>query len=328
VAGIDFDAPSVKLANGTVFKADLVIGADGLKSVCRESLLGRKDPPRLTGDLAYRITVPASKMREQECLRELVDSPAINYWMGPDSHAVGYLLKGGDLYNMVLACPDNLPELVNTARADLREMRDFFSNWDPRLKALLGLVQETSKWRLMNSEEMARWGHEGGKFVLMGDACHATLPYLASGAAMAIEDGYLLGSLLSRVASPSPILLADILTLYESLRKSRTTQIVKQSSHYQQIFHMHDGPRQEERDRQLVEFDAEPYEGYPNKWRDPVFQEWLWGYDAETVVEDAWERYLRGRFPLTRGGWREIDGRKVDAERMWPRHVVRVESRL
>ena len=178
MAGIDFDAPAVKLANGAVFKADLVIGADGLKSVCREALLGRKDPPRLTGDLAYRITVPASKMREHECLRELVDSPAINYWMGPDSHAVGYLLKGGDLYNMVLACPDNLPELVNTARADLREMRDFFSNWDPRLKALLGLVQETSKWRLMNSEEMAHWGHEGGKFVLMGDACHATLPYL------------------------------------------------------------------------------------------------------------------------------------------------------
>jgi salicylate hydroxylase len=178
VTGIDFETPAIKLANGTVFKADLVIGADGLKSTCREALLGRKDPPRLTGDLAYRIIVPASKMREKECLRELVDSPAINYWLGPDSHAVGYLLKGGDLYNVVLACPDNLPEMENTAKADLREMRDFFSTWDPKLKALLELVQETSKWRLMNSEEMARWGHEAGKFVLLGDACHATLPYL------------------------------------------------------------------------------------------------------------------------------------------------------
>jgi salicylate hydroxylase len=98
--------------------------------------------------------------------------------MGPDSHVVGYYLQGGDLYNMVLACPDNLPEWANTQKADLREMREFFSSWDPRLQAVLELVQETSKWRLMNSEEMAHWGHEGGNFVLLGDACHASLPYL------------------------------------------------------------------------------------------------------------------------------------------------------
>ena len=89
---------------------------------------------------------------------------------------------------------------------------------------------------------------------------------------------------------------------------------------------MHDGSRQEERDRQLVEYDAEPYEGYPNKWRDPVFQHWLWGYDAEGVVEAAWEKYLKGQFPLTRGGWRDLDV-QVEAERaqMWP---IRLESRL
>ena len=144
---------------------------------------------------------------------------------------------------------------------------------------------------------------------------------------MAIEDGFLLGRLLSRIpasSSPNPVLLADILTLYESLRKSRTTQIVKQSSHYQQIFHMHDGPRQEERDRQLVEYDAEPYEGYPNKWRDPVFQEWLWGYDVQEVVDVAWERYLRGQFSLTRGGWRTLLQGKVEVER----ERVLIESRL
>jgi len=98
--------------------------------------------------------------------------------MGPSSHAVCYLLKGGDLYNIVLVCPDNLPELVNTAKADLQEMRDYFVNWDPKLRALLDMVQETSKWRLQNSHEMYTWSHDSGKFTLMGDACHATLPYL------------------------------------------------------------------------------------------------------------------------------------------------------
>jgi salicylate hydroxylase len=178
VTGIDFDKPAVLIKGQPEFRADIVIGADGLKSACREALLGHPDPPRMTGDLAYRILVKADDMRKHADLIDLAENPAINYWMGPDGHAVCYLLKGGVVYNIVLLCPDNLPELVNTAKADLQEMRDFFENWDPRLKTLLGLVQETSKWRLQNSEEMMRWSHPNGKFVLMGDACHATLPYL------------------------------------------------------------------------------------------------------------------------------------------------------
>jgi salicylate hydroxylase len=141
-------------------------------------MLGRKDPPHFTGDLAYRITVKASDMRMHPGLVELAENPAINMWMGPQAHAVCYLLKGGDLYNIVLVCPDNLPEFINTAKADLQEMRDFFANWDPKLRALLDMVQETSKWRLQSSQEMYTWCHEGGKFALLGDACHATLPYM------------------------------------------------------------------------------------------------------------------------------------------------------
>ena len=68
--------------------------------------------------------------------------------------------------------------VFTTAKADLQEMRDFFDGWDPKLKTLLGMVQETTKWRLLNSEEMESWSHPSGKFALLGDACHATLPYL------------------------------------------------------------------------------------------------------------------------------------------------------
>ena len=73
-------------------------------------------------------------------------------------------------------------------------MRDFFAKWDPRLETLLSIAQETSKWRLQNSEEMKKWGHPSGKFALLGDSCHATLPYLAQSAAMAVEAAqYLAG---------------------------------------------------------------------------------------------------------------------------------------
>lgn len=178
VAGIDFEKPAVQLKDKPDFHADIILGADGLKSMCREELLGHPDPPHLTGDLAYRIIVKAEDMKKHPDLRDLAEKPAINLWMGPYGHVVGYLLQGGGLYNIVLCCPDNLPELVNTAKADLQEMRSFFQAWDPTLKTLLGLVQETSKWRLQNSEEMRSWRHPSGKFALLGDACHATLPYL------------------------------------------------------------------------------------------------------------------------------------------------------
>ncbi|MCJ1355885.1 MAG: hypothetical protein MMC33_005877 [Icmadophila ericetorum] len=288
VTDINFEKPSLYLKNGLEFYADVILGADGLKSVTREALVGHPDPPHLTGNLAYRIVIKASEMRKYPELRSFVDRPALSYWIGPDAHVVGYLLQGGSLYNLVLACPDNLPELVNTAKADIMEMRAIFQGWDNKLKMLLGLVQETSKWRLMNSEEMSRWSHQGGKFALLGDACHATLPYLAQGAAQAIEDGAVLGALFGHLTSRDQI--PRLLKIYESIRKPRTTRVVRGSTALGELFHLHDGERQRERDRQLSEA---PFEGYPNRWADPMFQQWLFSYDAEKEADNAWRRHER-----------------------------------
>ena len=118
----------------------------------------------------------------------------------------------------------------------------------------------------------------------------------AQGAAQAVEDGAVLGALFERLSSRSQ--LPDLLTIYEALRKSRTTRVVKGSTALRDIFHMLDGEQQSERDRQLLE--EEPFEGFPNPWADPVFQEWLFGYDFEKEVEGAWERYLEGTWPGVR----------------------------
>ena len=178
VTDLDFSRGIVRLRDKSDFQADLILGGDGLKSICRETLLGRPDAPHPTGDLAYRIIINVEDMKRHPELRGLVERPAINYWMGPHGHVVCYLLQGGTLCNIVLICPDDLPAMVNTADADVQEMRDFFEDWDPKLKTLLGLVQQTMKWRLLDSKEMERWSHPSGKFALLGDACHATLPYL------------------------------------------------------------------------------------------------------------------------------------------------------
>ncbi|WEW55625.1 3-hydroxybenzoate 6-monooxygenase superfamily protein [Emydomyces testavorans] len=298
VVGVDFEKPAVHLKGKPDFHADVVFGADGLKSTCREALLGHPDPPRMTGDLAYRIIVKAEDMRKNPELSDFLDNPCMNYWMGPSAHVVCYFLQGGGLYNIVLVCPDNLPELVSIAQADVEEMRTFFEHWDPRLKVILGLVQETKKWRLQNSEEMERWSHPGGKFALLGDACHATLPYLAQGAAQALEDGAFIGTLFENIEDESQ--LSDVLAIYEKVRKPRTTRVVRGSTALRDIFHMHDGPAQEERDRILL--NEKPFIGYPNRWADPVFQKFLFDYDARGEALRAWSEYKKGKSPKSING--------------------------
>jgi len=130
VVGIDFDIPKVTLQSGEELTGDVVVAADGLWSSSRSLFLGRPVLPKLTGDLAYRIVLELKDIDDPE-LREWVANPAVHYWFGPHSHVVGYSLRGGEIYNMVLLCPDDLPEGVRKSEGNIGEMNNLFQNWDP-----------------------------------------------------------------------------------------------------------------------------------------------------------------------------------------------------
>lgn len=156
----------------------------------------------------------------------------------------------------------------------------------------------------------------------------------AQGAAIAVEDGAALGTLFAHATHPS--LVPDVLTIYEQIRKSRTTRVVRGSTKQRDIFHMPDGPRQRERDRQLLTYANNLFEGYPNQvslqvtvfclfqvdlnsvvslqWADPVFQPWLYGHDAFQEAEQAWQKYLRGHIFGTTGAFRELGMSLEDAK--------------
>jgi salicylate hydroxylase len=130
VESIDFSKPSVKTIAGLEFSGDLIVAADGLWSRCRENFLNRKDAPLPTGDLAYRIVLKIDELEDEE-LRRWVQNPEVHFWVGPGAHVVGYSLRAGTMYNIVLLCPDNLPADVAKQAGSVEEMKQLFVGWDP-----------------------------------------------------------------------------------------------------------------------------------------------------------------------------------------------------
>ncbi|KAH1498606.1 hypothetical protein KXW18_005215 [Aspergillus fumigatus] len=229
---------------------DVIIGADGLWSKIREAVLDEPHPPEETGDLAYRATFSRAQLlalNDPE-VKALCEKQGVTAWLGPKKHAVFYPVRGGHEYNLVLLQPDDLPPGVRTTQGDVDEMRYGYREWDPTLAKMISCIPAVLKWKLCHLPELPRWTK--GSVTLLGDACHPTLPYQAQGAAMAVEDGAVLGLLLHHVAS-SPDYRSKIpqaLKLYEDVRKPRTARNVQGAIRNRGGFHLEDGLLQRLRD--------------------------------------------------------------------------------
>ncbi|CCO31530.1 3-hydroxybenzoate 6-hydroxylase [Rhizoctonia solani AG-1 IB] len=298
VTSIDPEAPSVTIKNEKVFKCDLIIGADGVKSAIREQVVGHVDRPVDTGDAAYRAIVSTDHLLADPELRSLVEHPEMTGWMGPGRHIMGYCIRAKKEYNMVLLHPDDGATESWSAEGSGDNMRKDFEGWEPRVDKLLKLVPSTLKWALRDRLPLDTWIHKSNKVVLLGDACHPMLPYRAQGAAMAIEDGSVLGNLFSHLTDASQI--PYFLRAYETLRLSRTANTQAQSRLNQKIFHYEDGPEQEARDASMRAAMRGQTEGSANQWADKAKSKTQFSYDADAAAEEWWrevgskERALAG----------------------------------
>ncbi|KAJ5709474.1 hypothetical protein N7493_010808 [Penicillium malachiteum] len=282
---IDFETTTVHSVAGKCFEGDLIVAADGLWSKCREAFVGKKDEPLPTGDLAYRIVLTADQISDPD-LKSLVENPECHFWIGPGAHAVGYSLRGGQMYNIVLLVPDNLPPGVSKQSGSVDEMKELFVGWDPILNKFLTYVETVDKWKLMHHGEMENWVNDKSNLVFIGDACHPMLPYLAQGANSSLEDGAVLGLLLGHMTNKTQ--LPSILRVYESLRKARGEAIVRETFKQRHDFHMQDGEEQEKRDQLFLSQLGKEIKGaFPSRWTCPEVQPWLYGYDAIKEVEKA-----------------------------------------
>lgn len=280
------------LQDGRCITANLIVGADGINSRLREIMLGKEaggDPPTTTGDLAYRLLLSTKDMMKDPELARFVTDHEVNYWLGPGKHAVNYVLRGGELFNMVLLVPDDMPTdlKTNTLEGDVVEMRKLFQDWDPGIPKLLNLCTSVQKWRLCIRTPLSSWSHPTSPtFTLLGDAAHAALPYLASGAGMSFEDGAVLGECFSRITSKTPSQKRHALSVYEKCRKERTEMVVQRGNRQQDLYHLQDGEEQRERDRRMREVPTR--EGEALAWRDPGLAPGLLGYDHLVDVQRRW----------------------------------------
>lgn len=131
VTDIEFETGMVTLKNGGVFRGDLVVGADGLNSICRKKLVPTEEP-EFTGDMAFRVLLNLAELPPNDPdLQELATNPQCTYWLGPSGHAIIYILKGGKQINLVAVAPDDLPAGIIRAPCSTSEVLQIFKDWDP-----------------------------------------------------------------------------------------------------------------------------------------------------------------------------------------------------
>jgi salicylate hydroxylase len=253
------DGVTVQLADGSQRQAELLVGADGIRSVMRRHVLG-DDSPQFTGQVAWRCIVPTERI--PPALRtDLVST----IWCGPHNHAVTYYLRNGSLLNFVGCVERPWEEESWTARRPWAELDADYAGWHPMVRAVVDHVDRDQCFRWALNNRVPSQGWSTARITMLGDAVHATLPYMAQGAAMAIEDAALLTRALDL---PGP--LADRLKRYADHRAPRTARVVHESTEMGTLYHIVDAAtmRQAFVDRDIAR----------------SRNEWLYPYDPWTAA--------------------------------------------
>ena len=223
-------APAVLLEDGKHLDTPLLIGADGLHSKTRAALNGI-ETPFFTRQVAWRATIPC----------EPGSAPVAEVHMGPGRHLVSYPLRGGTLRNIVAVEErDRWAEESWTLRDDAITLRVAFERFSPRVRGWLDQVEDPWLWGLFRHQVAGTWVKAMGQggVAILGDAAHPTLPFLAQGASMGLEDAWVLAQTLATHDSPAAALAA-----YQALRKPRTTRIVAAANANARAYHLSGLPR-------------------------------------------------------------------------------------
>lgn len=259
----ELDEVVLRFADGFEFRADVVIGADGIRSTIRGRTVG--DEPRFSGQSIYRSVVPASAWPAAE------ERPHVSIWMGPGQHCVAYPISGGRSVSIAATAPaGDWRQESWSAEGSPEELLDAYAGWAPELVSLLSAATSVTRWALYDRDPVEQWSTD--RVTLIGDAAHPMLPFGAQGAALGLEDALALAVCLKDATAKT---VPDALRRYEALRRPRAEQVHRFIRENERNHHVEDGDRQRERNAALdTDFGLRQ-------------RAWLFGYDAVAEAAEA-----------------------------------------
>ncbi len=238
----------VRFTNGQTYQGDVLIGADGIRSVVRSSGLGLDQPPRFTGMVAWRGLIPLDRLPSP------LRSTSMTSWTSPDRHIIEYAV--GDLKNYVaMAMQPGWEAETWSTPSSVEEVLQHFPGWHPDITQILKATPEggSFKYALFDRDPLPSWSR--GRVTLLGDAAHATLPLMAQGAAMAFEDAVVLARAFAVAET-----VEDALKVYEDARRERTAWVQLKSRTALEYYHSTDKGKWQsdtaERQNVLYNYDA------------------------------------------------------------------------
>jgi len=262
--GFEDDGKTVTLhlASGEHMTGDALIGADGVHSRIRNILAG-DDRPEFTGCMAWRGLVAVEQLPAH--MRRNV---GVN-WVGPGGHVINYFLRRGEIFNFVGIVERDWRVESWTERGTREECAADFRGWNEDIHAIIRSIAEPYKWALLGRTPLSRFSD--GRATLVGDAAHPTLPMLAQGANMAIEDGMVLARCLSAYQDATTALVR-----YDAARVERTAKLVRGANEMAKRFH------------NPALADAAGAKAYVDaQWNEETVKQrydWIFSYDATRVV--------------------------------------------
>lgn len=246
--------------HGNTWRGTALIGADGVKSVVRETYVG--DPARVTGHVVYRAVI------DEEDFPENLRWNAPSIWVGPNCHLVHYPLRGGRQYNLVVTFHSRKEETWGVTDGSEEEVRSYFQGICEKARQLIDLPISWRRWATADRDPIPQWTY--GRATLLGDAAHPTTQYMAQGACMALEDAVTLGEAMRVHAND----WHKALDLYQRSRVVRTGRIVLSSREMGRLYHAHGVER-------LIR--NELWKGRdPERFYDAL--EWLYGWNVNNCL--------------------------------------------
>ena len=228
VESVSTDAAAVQTCDGRRFEGAALIGADGVKSVVRDAIVG--DSPRVSGHVVYRAVIPAGEMPSG--LRW--NAPIV--WAGPGCHIVHYPIRGGEQYNLVVTFHSRQQEAWGVTDGSRDEVLSYFTGIQALPASLLELPRSWRRWSTADRDPILSWTRDTA--TLLGDAAHPMMQYLAQGACMALEDAVTLAAAIGATRTRSTVEWQRALALYERSRVARTARVVLSVREFGRLCHV------------------------------------------------------------------------------------------